>query len=370
LKIFQASSGVARYAGGLDAKAFLRWWGQGLLACLPRGAQRLFIRPPVRLIVETDESEIIAFQENGDDAHELGRCSFQIPDSDALLRGGSRSKPKWNQVVFRLPGARALSKVVSLPLAAEANLRQVIGFEIDRYTPFRLDQVYYDVHVLDRQTGARRLQVQITVVLRSVLDPFLERLAQLGLSPDVVDVADGNEDINLLPLEKRPSRSRAEARLTGILFLVTLLTLMVAVLLPLWQQRQIEKALGPLVRSAQQEAQKVSELRDNLQEFIQSSRFLVEKKQSAPLVIDILNELTAILPDSTWVEQLEIKDDAVQIRGQSMEASSLIGLVEKSGLFHGVMFLSPVTADRRTGRDRFFLSAQLSESSLLPEEGS
>jgi general secretion pathway protein L len=68
------------------------------------------------------------------------------------------------------------------------------------------------------------------------------------------------------------------------------------------------------------------------------------------------------------VEQLEVKDGAVQIRGQSLEASALIGLVEESKLFHSVMFLSPVTADRRTGRDRFFLSAQLSEPDLLFEE--
>ncbi|MEZ5584100.1 MAG: PilN domain-containing protein [Candidatus Competibacteraceae bacterium] len=48
-----------------------------------------------------------------------------------------------------------------------------------------------------------------------------------------------------------------------------------------------------------------------------------------------------------------------QIRGQSVQASTLIGLLEESTHFKEVTFRSPITADRRTGKDRFHISARV-----------
>ena len=78
------------------------------------------------------------------------------------------------------------------------------------------------------------------------------------------------------------------------------------------------------------------------------------------MAIALLDELTAVLPDGTWVENLDIKGKEIRIQGQSTQASALIGLVEESKWFRGATFLAPVTADRATGKDRFSLAAQLS----------
>jgi general secretion pathway protein L len=94
-----------------------------------------------------------------------------------------------------------------------------------------------------------------------------------------------------------------------------------------------------------------------------SSRFLLEKRLYTPLVIDLVDDLTRILPDGAWVEQLEVKSGQVRIRGQAEEASALIGQVEASRFFQGATFISPVTSDRRTGKDRFYLSAQIARGS-------
>jgi general secretion pathway protein L len=265
--------------------------------------------------------------------------------------------------VLRLPADKVLSKKISLPIAAEANLRQVVGFEIDRLTPFSPGQVYYDVRIMERQPAARRIQVEFIVVPCSIVDPLLKRFFEIGLPPDRVDVAGINYAFNLLPEEKLPPKNRATQRIQLALIALALALVMAASALPLWQQRHLVVTLLPKVGAAQVKAEQVFALREELEGSIESSRFLLQKKQEAPLVIQILNELTVVLPDNTWIERLEIKDNTLQIRGQSLEASALIGLVEASEFFHGVTFLSPVTADRRTGRDRFFLSAQISRES-------
>ncbi len=66
-----------------------------------------------------------------------------------------------------------------------------------------------------------------------------------------------------------------------------------------------------------------------------------------------------MLPDNTWVEQLEIRNGQLELRGQSSEATALLSLIEASSMFQGATFRSPITRDRRTDQDRFFLTAQI-----------
>jgi general secretion pathway protein L len=90
----------------------------------------------------------------------------------------------------------------------------------------------------------------------------------------------------------------------------------------------------------------------------------LQKRLQNELVIELINEITTILPDNTWVEQLVINGDEVQVRGQSLAAATLISIVEASEKFENATFRSPVVQDRRTGRDRFFLSAQIRKKTI------
>ena len=46
------------------------------------------------------------------------------------------------RAIFCIPESSTLTRNLSLPAAAEDNLRQVLGFEMDRQTPFKADQVH------------------------------------------------------------------------------------------------------------------------------------------------------------------------------------------------------------------------------------
>ena len=327
------------------------------MACLPVSFQRVFSPEPTRLILQVSDGEILALHRDAEGTRRLGRCSLQVPDAEILLEDSPTST--WDQVVVRLPAGEVLSRTLSLPAAAEANLHQVVGFELDRFTPFTPEQVYYDARVVERNPATKRLQVALTVALRPAVDSLLERIAGMGIQPHAISVIDGDDSVNLLPPEKRPRKNGARFRLQWILVALLLVLVLAVAAVPLWQQRTLVISLLPKVDAAQVRAERVLALRKQLESSIESAGFLVQKKQQTPLAIDIIGELTRILPDNTYVEQLNLKDGTVQVRGQSQQASALIGLVERSELFRNVTFLSPVTADRRTGRDRFFLSAQI-----------
>lgn len=335
--------------------AGLRWWGRGLLLWLPvRWRERLGGTPP-RLLIEPGREELVI------SAAERGQTRELVRYPMALLDEGLPDVPRpgHRQVVLQLSGEQALAQLIQLPKAAAGNLRQVVGFELDRLTPFPADKIYYDARIVENSADARTLQVRFAMVLRAVLDPLLTRLRSAGLAPEQVTVTGDDSGCNLLPPEQRPRRTSMAGVLRGLLLTLIVITLGAVAVLPLWQLRAQVIELLPRVDAAQRQAEEVLNLRQQLESTVESSRFLLEQRRTRPLVLDVVNELTVLLPDHTWVEQLEIRNGQLELRGQSREATSLLGLVEESPLFEGATFRSPITRDRRTNQDRFFLTARI-----------
>ena len=71
------------------------------------------------------------------------------------------------------------------------------------------------------------------------------------------------------------------------------------------------------------------------------------------------DEITRVLPDSTWASRLDIDIGEIQLQGQSSSSAALIQLLEASPLLQNVRFRSPVTGIGNTDQDRFHLSADL-----------
>lgn len=70
----------------------------------------------------------------------------------------------------------------------------------------------------------------------------------------------------------------------------------------------------------------------------------------------MLNELSKLLKDDTWLTHFQYTDKHLQVQGQSPAASALIGILEASPYFANVAFVSPLTQDKNTGRERFQIS--------------
>jgi len=337
---------------------FWRWWRDGLLAWLPFRLRRWLAGSSRRLAVNIEDNHLVLLREDSHQNQELARFDRLAPDWKAVTEWFKTEKP--HQLVLRFPADQGLKKILSLPLAAEKNPRQVAGFDMDRLTPFSAAQVYYDVSVLERQLEQRRLRVELFTLPRTGVDPVLTDMQQWGLRPDVLNIVGGNPLYNLLPPEQRPARrGLSEQRLLTALILGALALVAVAAILPIWQQRQM--LVGAIKKNEQlrQAADQALALRDQLDRTLEASQVLPEKKRGFPPSINVLRELTAILPEDTWLERLQVKGDTLQIIGQSAKASALISIIEASRLFNSAGFMSPVTTDPRTNKERFVLGARI-----------
>jgi len=80
-----------------------------------------------------------------------------------------------------LPRSDAFIQYVHLPLAAEEDVYAAAGYEIDRYSPFGSDDVYYDCHVVRRMPESGLLYVLLIIVQRAKVDYLIELFKKLKI---------------------------------------------------------------------------------------------------------------------------------------------------------------------------------------------
>ncbi len=351
---------------------FFAWWFKELAGLVPARLRGALEGSAHAALFDLSGPEIVLSRLSGRSWRELGRVDPQGLNEPAQARAFARliKKAKLDEldVVLRLPASTALRKTLSLPLAAEENLRQVLTFEMDRHTPFSADEVYFDYRVRMRDAETGRMEVELVTVPRKVMDERCERAAAWGVVPDVVDIGgedrggeDASEGINLLPADDGVNGGRRVGGLSLFLAAVAAALVAVAVYLPLEAQQREMQAFSAALTKAKAEAGAAMDLRREIDRLVEESQFLVTRKQKSVKATEVLDELTSILPDGTWLRQFKIKDRELRISGFSQAASNLIGLIEQSAMFENARFTSPVTQDRREGLERFNIAADLAQ---------
>ena len=347
---------VAPLRRGLDG--FWSWWSTELIGMLPQNLRDAIEQRNQRLFVELDGADVVVRQGTTGPTHEVMRRMLESPDD-----AGVDLPQDIRDTVLLLPDDKVLAKSMSLPLAAEENLREVLTFEMDRQTPFSADQVYNDFTVTERSTGQQTLSLDLVYSPRLVVDELLDAVARHGVRPNVITCRSGAGDelrpVNLLPANKRQNKRKMTQRLNIALAGLNILLLIVAVSLPLIHKQQLIRMLEPQVEEAIAEAKEGNQLREDVEKLAEGSSFLVQKKQSNLLVVQVINEVSRILPDHTWINRLDITGDEIQLQGQSSSAAALIALIESSPMLHNARFRSPVIQIPRTDAERFHLSAEV-----------
>ncbi|MEO9078093.1 MAG: fimbrial assembly protein, partial [Rhodanobacter sp.] len=224
------------------------------------------------------------------------------------------------RLALLLPSSTVLRRTLLLPLAARGNLLQVVGFEMDRQTPFNLAQVYYSARELPAPATAGRIQVELVAVLRDTLDPLLARLRAQGIAIDAVDVAQAGDclGVNLLPAEQAPRRAHPRRRLNLALAAACLLLLLLVCGEWLHNRQLALAQMQTEVEGMRGEAQQVAALRQQLQDNAGAAGFLAQRKKNTVSMLSLLQDVTTRLPDSTWLERFSVDNTGqIGLQGQS-----------------------------------------------------
>ena len=88
-------------------------------------------------------------------------------------------------------------------------------------------------------------------------------------------------------------------------------------------------------------------------------RALERRKYQSPSSVIVLEVLSQILPDHTYVTELRIEGDKLRVIGVTRDAPELIRLMERSPNFTRATFFAPTTRGPSDPGERFHIEAQI-----------
>src|SRR5262245_8021620 len=228
---------------------FFSWWFGELAACVPAGLRGSLAGRRNQIAVDYRGQEIELRHHGRSDWRSLGVIAV---DRDAPAAGRAaalsvlRGVRRGAEIVLRLPAAQVLRRRVELPLAAAENLREVLGFEMDRLTPFKSADAAYDYRIVASDRETQRLTVDLTAAPLALVEEAVRVATALGLAPDRVGVANGlDSEAGRLDLMSAPGDSGGRGWLRLNLALAALLCLLLAAvaLWPLYREQGTLAAL-------------------------------------------------------------------------------------------------------------------------------
>ena len=178
------------------------WWKEQMRDLVPASLRpssgRTWRRTLVIVPDTPDLSSVELFLQSRGGETSLGRHGL----NSAGLRGvlGRLPRALRTSSVLRVSPDLLLEREITLPLAAEHDLKRVVSYEMDRLTPFRADEVFWNCLAGKRDPVRNRLHVRVTVIPYLRVEAILTALMQSGLAPARIAAGETTEPNRIIPL--------------------------------------------------------------------------------------------------------------------------------------------------------------------------
>jgi general secretion pathway protein L len=346
---------------------FFHWWFDELFQSLPAKLQQKLQHALRRVtFVHSDDSLIVGVDENRQqrklESFEISQnVSMQQQQISGLLSQHDLAEsPRF----LLLERDTILCKELTLPMATESNLPQVLAFEMDRQTPFKASDVYFGWKIKERKDDTGQIRLEIFVAPRGQVDKSIQYLKAHGLSPTGVDVLESGRTmgLNLLPAGQRVREVNRKMRLNLALAGAVVIFLAFAMTQSLYLRSHQVMELETAISEVQGEARLVQRIKEQIEDTSEAAGFLTVRRSAAPIAIALLADITRLLPDDTYLDRLVINQSNVQMQGKSQNAQRLIELVNQSELLDDASFRGSTRLDARTGLEIFEINANISKA--------
>jgi general secretion pathway protein L len=342
---------------------FLAWWREELWGLVPGPVRRWFADTHAGVVLAQVETGFQLITEPSqrvrDGTHEV----LSRAQAVAALAEMASSR-RLGSVGIRLPLSQCLERRVELPRVPQDDLRRMLNFDIERATPFRLGEVY-TAHLTTGEAAAKgKLRVRQFIVKRTAVDALVTEVRAVGVEPVFADcwqtTPTSGLPVNFLAVHE-PPRSGLAGLATPLRVLALLVVLLAGAAFMLWPS-SYETALADITSRTAKLRTAAAAVRGAIERadaaLADLGRLQQMRLKQAP-VVEIVDELSRVLPDSVWLTDLRIQGHAVDIVGLAKSGAALPSLFVGSGLFADASLTAPVTLDSREDKERFSLRLSL-----------
>jgi general secretion pathway protein L len=349
---------MALYA---DAKQFLSEWIEAVSRAVD-AAGGWFVRPRRIRLVEGDDATFAASTVSEKGKSALSDLSFRIRDGQPQppLPADWKAAFRGSRVELQLPQAQVMTHRLDFPGKAVDFLDGMIRAQIDRLTPWTLDQAVFGFSP-PMQAGSDRIEVVLAATSKQKLGPELQLVEMLDAASVAISApaqADAPAPIALLSRQLRGIAGGAlnVPRLLRVILLSAVTAAAASLLIDVYLGGSLQTELGDL---QQRISQRRVALRLGADGSASGFGLLAKRKQTTPSSVMVLEAISRALPDTTYVTELRIEGDKVQVVGMTQDAPSLIRLMEQSPQFTRATFFAPTTYAANEPGERFHIEAHI-----------
>ncbi|TAG79906.1 MAG: hypothetical protein EAZ21_09335 [Betaproteobacteria bacterium] len=363
-----SDSGVAKQATAAQESyainspgQFFRWWKSQLWACLPTAIREAATRGARPLMISLTDDAIWP---------ERSELSKPYKISQTTYLSGSPEKPR--DVALVLGEQAGLRRKVEFPLAVEERLDQVLAYELDRLTPLRADELYYDYRLISRNASRNACVVELIAAPKARADEAIANAKAIGANVVRLLLSKGDVDqgIDLLRSAKKADTATPDSKrwITPALAGLCGLLVLALVFYPIYMKRELVIALMPLESSERTAAEAASVIQRQLEKQRTEYNHVLQRKHASPIAVQVLEDIGKRLPDDTWAQTFEIKAIAnapagqhpreVIVQGETGSGAKLLQFVQESTLIKDPVLKAAMTRVSPTA-ERFHFAGEL-----------
>ena len=79
-------------------------------------------------------------------------------------------------------------RYIELPLAVKENLKRTLSYEMEKYVPLPVSDIYFDCQIIEEDKEANKLKVLLIGVKKECIDPYLDRENPLGAGISGIEI--------------------------------------------------------------------------------------------------------------------------------------------------------------------------------------
>jgi len=336
------------------ASVFFHWIdvvAAEMLAILDRFAQPR----AVRLVETSDNTFLVELAEQDASA---------TPQMIELTDGATAPADllKGRRVDLILRGDRFLFCPIELPNRAREFLDGIVRSQIDRLTPWAASDAAFG-RSEPTASGDDRMTVTVAAARLAKIKPYVDAIARDGAHSIAIFTSSPHIPVPIRVWTEMGSGAtqpeRIRGRLAAVFLIGVIATIVMAVscvTLGAIVNAETEEIVGQLTRTraAHKSGSRTST----------ATRHALEQRRSqSPLSVLVLEKVSQILPDHTYVTEFRLEGGKLRLVGVTRDAPSLIRLLEQSGQFTRATFFAPTTRSAANSAEQFHIEAVIQPGS-------
>jgi general secretion pathway protein L len=333
---------------------FAAWTGS-VAAAVVASFERMVSPRLIRLIEEEDGGFKVEAEGNAENL--LMRLHFE---GGALSTQGLAPALKGSRVEIVLLPKRFLFRPLELPARAAGFLDGIVRAQIDRLTPWSASEAVFGCSA-PVEGGSGSITTMIAATTRKTAMGYVTAVSDFHPSAVAVCADVAERGAGRVKVYEQKARGHLDAarlsRALGVALGVVAFGAAASMIVASYLGDRLAAQESELALQISQRRAAILGATDGGDR--SATATLERRKQEIPASVIVLEALTQVLPDHTYVTELHLAGNKLQVVGITRDAPSLIALIERSSHFSRAAFYAPTTKSASDSGERFHIEVRV-----------